>query len=181
MKKLKKPGKKVIGIVAAVFVVAVGGIIALVLHMNREVAPWDTVSWSTTREDIRSRFGEPDYSTGGRGNIHYDQYYNYEFLGASGMISYHYIEDKDSSTITSVGWHYYAPDGKEAKDELVKRLKNYLTDRFGAPHKYEHLDDFYHEDFWYDSDGNEITLLEYFYDPDPYAEVELSYYFYNND
>ena len=181
MKKLKKPGKKVICIVAAVFVVVVGGIIALVLYMNREVAPWDTVSWSTTRADIRSRFGEPDYSTEGMGGegIHYDQFYNYEFLGASGMITYDYIEDKDSSTITSVGWYYYAPNDKEAKDELVKRLKNYLTDRFGAPHKYENLDDFYHKDTWYDSDGREITLLEYFYDTAP--QVSLSYNFYNYD
>lgn len=59
---LKKPGKKVICIVAAVCVVVISGIVALVLHMNREVAPWDTVTVSTTSADIRSRFGEPDYS-----------------------------------------------------------------------------------------------------------------------
>ena len=180
MKKLKKPGKKVIGIVAAVFVVVVGGILALVLYMNREVAPWDTVSWSTTREDIRGRFGEPDYSTKGKGGgrIHYDHYYDYEFLGASGTISYHYIEDKDSSTITSVGWYYSIPDDKELKEEQMKQLKNYLTDRFGAPRKYEN-DSLHHIDTWYDSDGKEITLFEYFDDLDP--EVELTYYFYHYD
>ena len=176
MKKLKKPGKKVIGIVAAVFVVVVGGIIALVLYMNREVAPWDTVSWSTTREDIRSRFGEPDYSTGGRGNIHYDQYYNYEFLGMSGMIVYSYVDGGDGGTISCVAWYYSFSSDKELKEEQLERVKNYLTDRFGAPQKYTNGAT-WHLDTWYNSDGKEIILEQDFYD----SSMGIQYYFYNND
>lgn len=183
MKKLKKPGKKVIGIVAAVFVVVVGGIIALVLHMNREVAPWDTALWSTTRADIRSRFGEPDNSarTEERGGLNFDKYSHYEFLEMSGTIMYTYAGSSDTNTVTAIGWDCSLQGDKELREEQMKRLKNHLADRFGAPRKYENLDDFYHEDTWYDSDGKEITLLEYFYDQYLCSEVSLRYYFYSCD
>ena len=92
---------------------------------------------------------------------------------------YTYAGSSDTNTVTAIGWDCSLQGDKELREEQMKRLKNHLADRFGAPRKYENLDDFYHKDTWYDSDGREITLLEYFYDTDP--QVSLSYNFYNYD
>lgn len=157
MKKLKKPGKKVICIVAAVFVVVVGGIIALVLHMNREVAPWDNLSASSTPEDVHEIYGEPHSSQANdRGTIDSERYDPYEFLGMSGWTICHYAY---GNKISSISWYYALPDGKalnDAEDEIEK-IQEYLKKEFGEPEN--STEEFWgHSVTWHDLAGKEITF-----------------------
>ena len=141
----------------AVCVVVIGSIVALVLHMNREVAPWDDLSASSTPEDVHRVHGEPTSSRDNdKGTVDSERYDPYVFLGMSGWSIINY---SNSQKLSSIQWYYALPEGKALNDaeEEIEKIRDYLTKEFGEPQN--STEELWGDSvIWHDLAGKEITF-----------------------